>query len=114
MRKLPSALSRMRFGWKHLIFRSSDRCDFCGKVQTKGSLLLLPLGDYQPTTPPHYRAMKRRILKNRKVHEGAAQASQPDQQTEGGAQPTEFHSGEVSTYQQKSARVASGLAWPPA
>jgi hypothetical protein len=84
MRKLPSALSRMRFGWKHLIFRNTDRCNFCGKViRTKGSLLLLPLGDYQPITPPHYRAMKRRILKNRKVHEGADGESQLDQQPAG-------------------------------
>jgi len=81
MGKLPSALSRMRIGWKHLIFRSTDRCNFCGEARTKDSLLLLPLGDYRPRTDPYYRAMKRRILKNGKAREASAQASRQDQQT---------------------------------
>jgi hypothetical protein len=40
-----------------------------------------PCAEYHEKTHPHYRAMKRRMLKKRKTREAAAQASQQEQQT---------------------------------
>jgi hypothetical protein len=39
-----------------------------------------PCGEYHEKTHPHYRAMKRRMLKNWKAREAGTQASQQEQQ----------------------------------